>query len=112
MMNDKNLDDYLRAYRSETDQSPSRQLVENILAVSNNTTRNSRSFIVHPWQLFDSMMPKAVGWALTCCLGIYIGLSSPEQGITPMDEEYYMYDQVQIRLSEDMGEGLNLEDID
>ena len=98
MMNDKNLDVFLRVYQSETDQEPSRKLMDNILAVP----EQRRSFSFNPLQWFDMMMPKAVGWALTCCLGIYIGLSSPDVGVTPMDEDYYLYDQAQIMLSEDI----------
>lgn len=96
-MNDEKLDLFLRAYQSETDLAPSRKLMDDILAVPD----QSRSFVFRPWHWFDMMMPKAVGWALTCCLGIYIGLLSPDGGVTA-DEEYYLYGQAQILLSEDM----------
>ncbi len=97
-MNDKTLDDYLQAYKSQTDHSPSRKLMVNILTIP----CQSRSIAIQPWNWFDLMVPKAVGWALTCCLGIYLGLSSPEMVNNSMDEDYYMYDQAQIMFSEDI----------
>ncbi len=95
-------DDYLRAYQSETDQPPSRQFLESILAVPDQLSQTSGLLTARPWRWFDLMIPKAVGWVLTCCLGIYIGLSSPEGTITTTDEELFLYDQAQLLLSEEM----------
>ncbi|MBL4801710.1 MAG: hypothetical protein JKY45_07425 [Emcibacter sp.] len=101
MMNDKKLDCYLRTYQLETDQAPSRQLMDDILVLSEQ--RQKPQGLAFPWQWFDLMIPKTVGWVLTCFLGIYLGLfSSVEQGTVPTDEEYFSYDQAQVFLVEDI----------
>lgn len=107
-MNDEKFDNFLWAYQSETDKAPSRQLIENILSVSGRSGPQA----VRPWHWFDLMLPKAIGWALTCCLGIYIGLSSPEAVNNSVDEEYFLYGQAQILLSEDMSQDLSREVVD
>ncbi|PCI47938.1 MAG: hypothetical protein COB49_06545 [Alphaproteobacteria bacterium] len=101
-MNDKELDMFLRAYQSETDQPPSQQILDSILTVPDRITQGSWLLYLRPWHWLDSMMPKVVGWAMTCCLGIYVGLLSPGGGESAMDEEYYLYDQAQVLLFEDM----------
>lgn len=110
-MNEKNFDDYMQAYQLETDQPPSRQLADNIISVPNYIMQSRWSFVTHPWHLFDLMMPKAIGWALTCCIGIYFGLYSTENGVVSFDEEYYLYDQAQILLSEELTQDLSGEGI-
>lgn len=116
MMNDKNLDDFLRAYQSETEEIPSRHVRESILAVPGRAEQNPRFSFARPWQWFDLMIPRAVGWALTCGMGIYLGLAAPEPGFAPTDDEYYLYDQAQVLLSEDPSEAfpenMNGEEID
>lgn len=108
MMNDKNLDDFLRAYQSETDEIPSRYVRERILVVPGQAEQYRRFSFARPWHWFDLMIPKAVGWAVTCGLGIYLGLAVPEPGFMPTDVEYYMYDHAQLLLSEDLnGEEIN-----
>ncbi|MBL4612224.1 MAG: hypothetical protein JKY91_00625 [Emcibacter sp.] len=99
-MNDKILDRYLRAYQSETDQAPSTYLMENILAIPGQN--HVQQGAVFPWVWFDAMMPRVIGWTLTCCLGIYLGVSSTEQAMGPTDEEFYLYDQAQVLISEDI----------
>ncbi len=113
-MDDKIIDDFLRAYKSETDQPPSRQAREAILAVPD--LRDSRLFpniLFSLLQWFDQVMPRAVGWAFACFLGVYLGLGSPEQGIALGEEEDYMYDQAQLLISEEyVAEGTNVGDVD
>jgi len=101
-MNDKILDDYLRAYRSESDCEPSLQLRDRILVVPDefSVTHNIfSSFMNNPWHIFDLMMPKVIGWTATACLGLYMGFSPLEQGD---DSEYFAYDQTQLFLYEDL----------
>ncbi|VAV88169.1 hypothetical protein MNBD_ALPHA02-1690 [hydrothermal vent metagenome] len=98
-MNDEKLDIYLRAYQAQTDIAPSARLMTNILAVPE---MGQAGAIAFPWNWFDLMMPKAVGWALTCVLGIFLGFYTAEQGHNPLDEEFYLYDQAQVLLTEDM----------
>ena len=107
-MSDKDLDDFLQIYQAETAEIPSRYVREGILDVPRQVEQNRRFSFSRPWQWFDLMMPKAVGWAVTCGLGVYLGLAVPEPGFAPTDEEYYLYDQAQVFLSED----LNDEEID
>lgn len=110
MMTEKNIDDFLLAYKSETDRPTSRQLMDNILGIPQRIAQEDILSAASLWRWFDLMMPKAVGWALTGCFGIYMGLSSPEGGGNPTDEEYYPYDQAQIMILEDMAENLNEEE--
>lgn len=103
-MNDKNLDDYLRAYKAESDCEPSSQLRERILSVPDELGATSNifsSFMNNPWHIFDLMMPRVVGWVATACLGLYMGFSPLEQGD---DREYFAYDQAQFFLYEGLAE--------
>lgn len=100
MMNEKKLDEYLTAYAAQTDVPPSAQLMDNILKVCHQPDPAQKLSRFNPWHWFDLMVPKAIGWALTCCLGLYLGLSSADQGNTVDDDEFYLYDQTQLMLSE------------
>lgn len=105
MMDDKILNAYLKAYKSETDLEPSTHLMKIVLGVpaqeiGANTALQKNRF--NPWHWFDLMLPKAVGWALTGFMGIYIGLSSTAQ-VSNASEEEFMYDQALLMLTEDFG---------
>ncbi len=119
MMSDQKLENFFRAYAAETDRIPSRRTVDNILAVPDMAVNGplfSEGFLpwkINPWNWFEHMIPMAVGWALTCFLGIYIGLSSMEVVMSPVDEEFYMYDQAQLLLSDNFdGEYMDDEGIE
>ena len=107
-MNDQKLDDYFAAYAAQTDGPPSAQLMDRILAVSQQPVPVDEGGLFKLWHLFDLMIPKAIGWALTGCLGLYIGLSSADQSTSIDDDEFYLYDQTQLILSE----GFITEDIE
>ena len=103
MMEDKILDTYLKAYQAETDIEPSNPLMKNILGIPAqeipaSVAPGSTGF--NPLHWFDLMLPRAVGWAMTGTLGVYIGLSSPGQ-ITMATEEDLMYDQALLLITEE-----------
>jgi len=105
-MSEIDLDDYLRAYRAETNRKPSRRLMGGILAAPDLASDLSGSSVWrNPWRWFDMALPRAVGWTLTCFLGVYLGLTSAEQDVSPGEEAYYMYDQAQFILYEDIMAG-------
>ena len=105
MMKNQFLDDYLQAYKGETDIKPSRALHDAILAIpgqaGNASSITSKiEYIILKW--FDLFLPKAVGWALTLCLGVYLGLASSEPVFNVAEAEFYLNDQAQFILSEDV----------
>jgi len=102
MMNDKMLEDYFKAYKAATEPMPSPQLMTNILARVDIEPSGWEQIIRNPWIVFDMMMPKAIGWALTCCLGVYLGFSSTEQIGGAIEDNYYTYDQTQVFLFEEL----------
>ncbi|GEM_PF-2254004 len=110
-MSEIDLDDYLRAYRAETNREPPRRLMDRILATPDLALSEfvgdqaEPSVWGNPWRWFDMALPRAVGWALTCFLGVYLGLTSAEQGVSPGEETYYMYEQAQFILYEDIMAG-------
>ncbi|MCF8474942.1 MAG: hypothetical protein K9G26_09615 [Emcibacter sp.] len=106
-MDDKILDAYLKAYGRETDQEVSFGLKEKFLSLPDCATQDvfaqdHKVWTINPYAWFDFMMPKAIGWTLACCIGIYFGLSTSDQASQYMDEEYYMYNAAQLILSENL----------
>lgn len=99
MMENKMLDDYLEAYKRRTDHGPSQELRDKILAAPAVQRDEKPSGLGN---IFNLMMPKAVGWALTCILGVYLGSWSALQENEPEGEEYYLFAQAQILLSENL----------
>lgn len=102
MMDDNALDIYLNAYKKQTQITPSRRLLDNILSIPDRVQSGKISLFDHPWHVFNLMLPKAVGWALTGILGVYLGFSSMEPEIDPVGDDYYLYAHAQILLSENL----------
>ncbi|PHZ86173.1 hypothetical protein [Paremcibacter congregatus] len=106
-MSDKRLDHYLEVFRVETNIEPSRALMDKIIGIpQSECVRSEQAGFFNLWRFFDGLVPRALGWALTGCLGLYLGLSSgnqPQQEQAfPLDENYYIYGQVQVLLSEEL----------
>jgi len=99
MMDDIILDDYLRAYRLESECLPDEKFKANILAIADQE-RAEKKAALNFWHWFDLTVPRVVGWTLTCMLGLYLGLPRTEQ--SAVQDDYFLYDQAQILLSEDL----------
>lgn len=101
MMEQTELDNYLAAFAKATDLPPSRQVRDRILAVPDQMVAQKRQ-VWNPVSWFDMLLPKAIGWSLTCVLGIYVGLTSSEQVGASLDDEIYYYEQTQQIIAESL----------
>lgn len=118
MMNDNNIDQYLDQYGKNHSPEPSRDLINNIMAIPREVEQEAGFLTLDlpvrlsEWFLF--LIPRLSGLTAACVLGIYFGSAGSsalaEDEIAAFDQEVYEFADGSIILDENVETLLDVEE--